>query len=78
LAIDSIRLQLIAGNNLLVKTDFVINTSADFNACSGTSAVPDSMMMGVCGFSHLISFGVHAKKVMDHASPGSDLGSQRS
>jgi len=46
---------MIAGNNLLVKRDFVINTSADFNASSGTSSVPDSMMMGACGFRNLIS-----------------------
>ena len=46
---------MIAGNNLLVKRELVINTSADFNACSGTYAVPDGMMMGACGFRHLIS-----------------------
>jgi hypothetical protein len=46
---------MIAGNDLLVKRDLVINKSADFNACSGTSAVPDSMMMGACGFRNLIS-----------------------
>ena len=35
------------------------------------------MMMGTRGLSHLISIGVHAKKVMDHAALGSDLRSEK-
>ena len=45
----------IAGNKWLTKRALGTKTSADLKARSGTSAAPDSMMMGASGLSRRIS-----------------------
>jgi hypothetical protein len=43
------------GNNWLAKQSLAMKASTHFKACSGISTAPDSMMIGACGLSRLIS-----------------------
>ena len=45
----------IVGNNSLAKLSLDMKASTSFNASSGTSTVAESMMIGACGLSRLIS-----------------------
>ncbi len=45
----------IAGNNWLAKRSLAMKSSTSFKACSGTSTAAESMIIGACDLSRLIS-----------------------
>src|SRR5208283_2411726 len=48
----------IAGNNWLAKRSLATKASTSFRTCSGTSSAAESMMIGACGLSRLISVAI--------------------